>query len=210
MNEITTIACGNANAYLVRGPGGAILIDTGTERFQKKVLDACGTDNVKLILLTHGHVDHCQNAAFLAEKLGCPAGIGAGDIPLLRDGRTRRVYGRGLIGTVYAMASNQIIEHQKFTSITPAVVLEEGMPLSPYGVEGKIVALPGHTAGSVGVLLDSGEFFVGDAMQNIGAPACAWCYEDREEAQRSTELIRTMGAVRIFYGHGTSTDGSHL
>lgn len=164
MTNIVTIACGNANAYLLRGPKGGILIDTGTEKHREKVLNACQEVDVKLILLTHGHVDHCQNAAFLADKLGCPVGIGAADIPLVRDGVTRTVYGHGLVSAVYAFASNRVIASQKIPPVTPAVILEDGFSLEAYGISGKIVPLPGHTVGSVGVLLDTGELFVGDAM----------------------------------------------
>lgn len=202
MTNIVTIACGNANAYLLRSPEGGILIDTGTEKYREKVLSACRETGVKLILLTHGHVDHCQNAAFLADKLGCPVGIGAADIPLLRDGVARTVYGHGLIGAVYAFASNRVIASQRIPPVTPAVVLENGFSLKAYGIAGTVVPLPGHTAGSVGVLLDTGELFVGDAMQNLGVPACAWCYEDREAALCSVETIRGGKANLVYFGHG--------
>lgn len=202
MTEIVTIACDNANAYLLCGTEGGILIDTGTDRYRDKVLNACHGRGVKLILLTHAHVDHCQNAAFLADRLGCPVGIGAKDVPLLRDGLTRTVYGYGPIDAVYALASNRVITSRKIPPVTPLVVLTDGMSLSRYGLQGKVLALSGHTAGSVGVSLDTGELFVGDAMQNIGAPACAWCYEDREEAQRSVEMIYGIKAKVIYFGHG--------
>lgn len=202
MTEIVTIACGNANAYLLCGTEGGILIDTGTDRYRDKVLNACHGRFVKLILLTHAHVDHCQNAAFLADKLDCPVGVGVEDVPLLRDRLTRTVYGHGPIGAVYALASNRVITSQRIPPVTPSVILTDGMSLRGYGLQGKALAMPGHTAGSVGVLLDTGELFVGDAMQNIGAPACAWCYEDREEAQRSVEVIRGIKAKAIYFGHG--------
>ena len=146
MTEIITITCGNANAYLLHSPEGGILIDTGTERYRDKVLNACHGRDVKL--------------------------------------------------------SNRVITSQRIPPVTPSVILTDGMSLRGYGMQGKALVMPGHTAGSVGVLLDTGELFVGDAMQNIGAPACAWCYEDREEAQRSVEVIRGIKAKAIYFGHG--------
>lgn len=204
---VETISCGSANAYLVRGDGGSILIDTGTAPYRETVLKACQGHSVRLILLTHGHVDHCQNAAYLAEALGCPAGIGRKDAPLLAGGEKRRVTGRGLWGRFYAAASNWIIRRESIPPLHPEVLLEEGMSLLPYGVDGRIVALPGHTSGSAGVLLAAGELFVGDAMQSILGPAPAWCYENREETERSVAAIRRLRPSRIYYGHGKPTVG---
>lgn len=202
---ITTLSHGGANAYLVRGHGGSILVDTLTEPYRDAVLDACRDQDVKLIFLTHGHFDHCQNAACLAEAFGCPVGIGEADVPLLAQGAKRRVGGRGWWGTVYAAAANHNITHKNIPPVKPEVILRPDMSLREYGVEGRVAALPGHTAGSVGLLLDVGGFFVGDAMQSIGGASCAWCYEDRERALQSVRRIRGSRAQRLYYGHGKST-----
>lgn len=203
--EFQRISCGSANAYLVRGGKGGILIDTGTAPYRERVLEACRSSGVRLILLTHGHVDHCQNAAFLAGALGCPVGIGREDAPLLAEGTVRPVTGRGLWGRLYAGISNRVIRQNSIPPHRPEVLLEAGMGLTSYGVDGEIVALPGHTAGSVGVLLSTGELFAGDAMQTVFGPATAWCYEDREPAERSAAAIRRMRPALVCCGHGSPT-----
>ena len=40
------------------------------------------------------------------------------------------------------------------------------MSLAGYGIPGKIIYTPGHSMGSVSVLLDNGEAFVGDLAMN--------------------------------------------
>lgn len=201
-NSITRLRCGSANAYLIGGQGGSILVDTGTGRYKDKVLCACKGMSVKLIVLTHGHFDHCQNAAYLAGALGCPVGIGEADIPLLEVGLKRSVSGKGAWGSFYAWAANRNIENKNIPHRKADVILKQGTDLLPYGVDGKIIALPGHTAGSVGVWLSSGELFVGDAMQNIGTPLPAWCYEDCESAAESVRKIRELQAPKVYFGHG--------
>ena len=205
--EIQTIACGNANAYLVQDAGGSILVDTGTQPYRDRVLECCQARNVRLILLTHGHVDHCQNAAYLAQGLGCPVGISRDDAPLLAEGGQRRVTGEGLWGRLYAGASNWLIAHSPIPPHCPEVLLEEGTSLLPYGVDGRVVALPGHTAGSVGVLLAAGELLVGDAMQSIFRPAPPWCYENKGDASASVDAIRRLHPSRIYCGHGRPSAG---
>ena len=201
-NQITTLSYGSANAYLVRGRTGSVLIDTGTEKYRESILRVCRNQSVKLIVLTHGHFDHCQNAAYLAEALGCPVGIGGADIALLEQGAKRKVHGRGAWGRIYAAAANWNIAHKKMTYLKPDIILQPDMSLTEYGVDGRVIALPGHTAGSVGVLLDAGQLFAGDAMQNIGKPARTWCYEDYESAASSVRRIREIKASCIYYGHG--------
>lgn len=200
--KIERLKGGQGNVYLICGKKSSILIDTGTNKYREKIARACQEASVKLIVLTHGHFDHCQNAAYLAQKLNCPVGIGKEDAALLYEGAKRKVYGKGIWGKLYAQASNWNIWHKSLPSARPDVILEDGMSLAGFGVEGEIVALPGHTAGSVGVLLKTGEFFVGDAMQNMGRPASAWCYEDYENMERSAEKIQMMKVKKIYYGHG--------
>ena len=196
------IACGMANAYLLHGDGGSILIDTGAEKYREKVAKACQNAGVRLILLTHGHFDHCQSAAYLTRKLKCSIGIAGEDAALLERNEKRKVYGKGIWGRFYEDASNRNIEQNEIEAVTPDVILEDGMSLGEYGVDAKTVKLPGHTAGSVGVLCDTGELFVGDAMQNILFPSAAWCYEDYEKAKESAAIVRSMNAGKIFFGHG--------
>ena len=51
------------------------------------------------------------------------------------------------------------------------VISNEGLDLGPYGLAGRVMHMPGHSPGSVTVLLDSGEAFVGDSAMN-GLPFC--------------------------------------
>ncbi|HOO49457.1 MAG TPA: hypothetical protein PK465_06420 [Saccharofermentans sp.] len=76
------------------------------------------------------------------------------------------------------------------------------MSLLEYGVDGSVIALPGHTKGSTGIALSTGELFVGDAMQNINSPTTTWCYEDYAQALESAKLIRSMNAKKVYFGHG--------
>jgi hydroxyacylglutathione hydrolase len=50
----------------------------------------------------------------------------------------------------------------RFDGVEPDILTDEGMDLLAFGVNGRIVHTPGHTAGSISLVLDSGEAFVGD------------------------------------------------
>ena len=89
------------------------------------------------------------NAAYLAEKLNCPVGIGKEDAAMLFEGEKRKVYGKGIWGSFYAGVSNWSIRHNKIEPVRPDVILEEGMSLAKYGVEAAVVSLPGQDRKSV-------------------------------------------------------------
>lgn len=69
MVKIHRIAGGNVNCYIVADNDKAIFIDTGRKKYREKILEKCKEFHVSLIVLTHGHMDHCQNAAYLANAL---------------------------------------------------------------------------------------------------------------------------------------------
>ena len=76
-----------ANCYLLMGKGGAVLADTGETGDREKVLEMCRNKNVRLLVLTHGHIDHIQNAAYLARELQIPIGMNEKDVELIRKDR---------------------------------------------------------------------------------------------------------------------------
>lgn len=78
MRGIRRIPCGNVNCYLVQGEEGAVLVDTGYTGYVERLLDTCLGAGVRLIVLTHGHLDHIQNTALLMERLGVPAALPSG------------------------------------------------------------------------------------------------------------------------------------
>jgi glyoxylase-like metal-dependent hydrolase (beta-lactamase superfamily II) len=80
--------------------------------------------------------------------------------------------------------------------------------LEEYGIPGRIIPTPGHTPGSVSVLLDSGEAFVGDLAMNKlplrrtpGLPIFA---EDKATVITSWRLLLAEGVRTIYPAHGPS------
>lgn len=213
--SVERIACGNVNCYLVRGPAGAILVDTGRAAQREKVLNACRGAGVRLLVLTHGHVDHVQNAAFLAEALGVPIAMSPADAGLARDNCSRALKGRGLMGKALLAASVRSFRRDPIPAFAASVWLEDGDRLDEYGVPARVLALPGHTAGSIGLDLPEGrplggagpdwaggQTLVGDALMNMGRPGLSLLYEDREALAESGRVIAGLGERRIWFGHG--------
>jgi hydroxyacylglutathione hydrolase len=154
-------------SFFIDAPEPAI-VDTGIASSPASgmapALAALGHDiaDVRWILLTHGHIDHVGGAYALRELTGRRAQvvIGAADAPLLRSRQAhvaeylagrgrylRDVDGAGRVAT----AAGAVISGE----LEPTLLVTggESIPLGG-GVTVSVHSLPGHTAGSVGYLID--------------------------------------------------------
>lgn len=85
MSNIKRIRCGHVNCYIVSDGVTGILIDTGKKKYLDAVIEACKPYDIKLIVLTHGHSDHAENAADLSEMLSAPIAIHKDDVDLIES-----------------------------------------------------------------------------------------------------------------------------
>lgn len=105
MSEIQRIKYGNGNCYIVSNENNAVLVDTHQEKYREKILNACQRYNIKLIILTHGHFDHVQNAAFLSKALNAPVAMSKNDINLITNNMSQPLSSNTLLGKIVLSAS---------------------------------------------------------------------------------------------------------
>ena len=67
------------NLYVIKGKNGDILIDTGFICMKKRVKKWLDKFNIKLIILTHVHVDHSWNVKSINDLYKCYVALGAQD-----------------------------------------------------------------------------------------------------------------------------------
>lgn len=201
MYRITQIKAGS-NCYLVSQEGSSILIDTGLQGNEKKLLKACQGKNVKLIVLTHGHIDHIQNAAYLAKQLQVPIAMHKNDIVLIQNNLCRKMKSNGFCGSLVRFFSVLSAKYVKSQTFIPDVIIKEGDKLLGYGIDGEVIELPGHTEGSIGIILGDQYLIVGDALMNMFGPGVSLLYENREKMLKSAKRIADIGEQMIYFGHG--------
>lgn len=209
--EVHTIGLGVVNRYLVHA-GSWMLIDPGipcTARMTVRALKGLSVEpgSVKLILLTHGHVDHAGATAAVQELTGARVAIHQRDRALLERGQVAMppLWTPGG-GVLYAVL-NPIARLLRFRAARADVVIaDEGLSLVPFGIPGRVIHTPGHTAGSVSMLLDSGEAFVGDLIAGPSllyrVPRLPPAGEDQEQMRASLRRLLGQGAKIIYPGHG--------
>ena len=185
MSRIKRVHCGDVNCHLVQGEQGAILVDTGRAGYGEKLLPLCRQWDVRLIVLTHGHLDHVQNAAFLSQQLEVPIAMHRADLELLEDNDCQLMQAHRRLGRLIQSLSRRGFQDTLLPPFQPDLYLEDGDDLSHFGVNAQVVALPGHTAGSIGLKTEDGALLVGDAMFRLFSPAPALVYADRRQMEDS-------------------------
>lgn len=209
MTSITRLGT-MCRCYLIEGEDGSVLVDTGTKGMRAKVLRQIRGRNVRLIVLTHGHGDHVANAAAFSKLLRVPVAMHAADYVLIAGCEPRPLEAQSVIGKAIRRFATSMELPADMAGFAPDLLLEEGFDLAEYGVPAMVRALPGHTLGSIGILVEKDDFIVGDAMMNLGGAPQAQLYEDRAAMLQSLRTIRESGAKWAHVGHGPRVSLQHF
>jgi len=153
---VTKLKYGNTNTYFIRGAKGSILLDTdyaGTlQMFYKEIKkNNLSLKDITYILATHYHPDHMGLVAELV-NLGVKFLVMDTQVPNLHF-------------------SDKIFSRDKVLRLVPSVPEDKAEVISckesrafltALGIDGEIVSTPSHSEGSITLVLDGGDCFVGD------------------------------------------------
>lgn len=208
--SVTQIKLRLSNAYLVQGER-SILVDSGSPGEEGRIVAALAQtgltpSDLSLIVHTHLHSDHVGSTQALLQSADVPVAFHRADQPLADQGHNGQLTGIGLRGRMMAW----VFGRTRFAAPAPSFYLEDGQRLDEYGVAGRILHTPGHTAGSVSLLLDGGEAVVGDVLMggelggNIlaGRPNPHYFAEDAGQVRHSLGLILAQPVHTLYVGHG--------
>lgn len=166
--KISILPFGLVNCHLILSEKGCMLVDTGLPGSEAKIERALKKHgrtyhDIRLIVVTHAHVDHAGSAARLRELTGAPILAHAGDLDYYEQRKKMTFCETGWFGRFF-MRTGLIL--QPYAPFTPDILLPDntGIDLQPYGMAGVARHTPGHTAGSVSVQLGSGDALVGDLV----------------------------------------------
>ena len=80
------------NCYALEAPEGWILFDAPDGAFDWLVSEAI---DLRLLLLTHGHIDHIQDLARIKKRFGCRVGVHPESAPMISERDFFRDFGFG-------------------------------------------------------------------------------------------------------------------
>jgi len=205
-----------ANTYLVEAPNGLVLVDTGLPGSEKRILDAVSkigrkSDEIKLILLTHRHLDHIGSSAFLKKETNATLvshqfekPYVAGTLVIITP-RAWSLYGRIARRTLAVGAS--IVKFLRLVKYQPTHVDEvsdEETVLDSVGLDGSVVWTPGHTKGSLSLFLNQSRVaIIGDLLSSKhGKLVEPMFMENPGQTRASVQRIVDLHPVVLCPGHG--------
>ena len=168
---IHRIVCLYANVFVVTGQGKCFLVDTGPNAFQTylvRQLKRIGITRIHGIILTHTHYDHAGNAAFLQQTFGCRIMVHPAEAKYLRKGLSSVPGGL----TCFARAMERLasgIEPKMlaFPRCEPYGLTASDIYTPCFDMPVTVMATPGHSPGSVSVVVDREVALVGDCMFGV-------------------------------------------
>lgn len=213
IHTIPMLPLGMLNAFLVIQDRRAILIDTGLPGSAHRVdaalrLYGLGWNDVALIVLTHAHIDHAGSAVELRRLSDTPLLAHASEVPSCQ-GEPPLLRPTGPFGRLFRMSG---AIQRPFPKFEPdRIMTGSRIDLTPEGFAGHILHTPGHTSGSLSVLLDTGDVFAGDLVASgillggiarKGRPKPPPFEENRKAVKTSLRKLLDEGMKIFHLGHG--------
>lgn len=207
IEDITTIELTFVNAFLIKVNERFILIDTGLAMHWEKlkarlVTLGCLPDNLKLIIITHGDLDHAGNCAKLQSEYKCKIAIHKDDSLMVEKGIFPIRKTRTLSSKVFSIIRKLFRRKFDFEKFVPDIYLTDGQDLNEFGFNARVVHIPGHTKGSIGIFTAEGNLFAGDTFTNNKKPDIANFIENKQELEDSITMLKKMNIKMIYPGHG--------
>jgi hydroxyacylglutathione hydrolase len=218
--NVYPIRMGFCTSYLVRDRG-AVLVDAGQQgygdAFRRRLAQVgIAPDDLTLVFLTHGHWDHIGFLGELRRLSGAPVAVNHREKPWVEQGlmplpRPITVWGRLLESFIKTF----VMPKQTFGPVPVDITLgDDRFPLEAYGVDGALFSTPGHSSGSMSLILRTGEAFVGDLAVNglpqSLRPNTSVFAEEPHLIPQSWRIILRAGAKVVHPAHGRPFEASAL
>lgn len=198
------------NCYLRLDPDGVTLVDTGWSDSAGLIADALAAldrrpDDVKRIVLTHFHEDHCGAAAEIAAWSGAEVIAGVDDSSYIRGDED---------GPIPVLTEAERTLRPDFDAAPhgPACRVDRTVAdgdVLEFGGGAQVIAVPGHTPGSIALYLPADDaVLTGDAVAEVNGQVAVGVFNtDRLAAVRAVRTIAATGARIAGFGHGEAIIG---
>lgn len=213
--EIKHLSLGMVNAYLVKNKNGYFLIDTGIPMTRYKLeraleLEGVKLNEIKLVIITHGDIDHIGNCAYLQKKYGLKIAVHEADAWMCRTGKSiqNRKRKSSPLAKIKSSVIGQLIikplmKKYPLEAFEPDMILSDGQDFIKEGFDAKVVHIPGHSMGSIGILTGDSDFFSGDTINNRKRPTVADIVENEALLVKSLDKIKILNVRNVYPGHGS-------
>jgi hydroxyacylglutathione hydrolase len=171
--QIHQIIRGRSNCFLILKDNKFLLVDTSRKSKRNILIDRIEEYRLKgftleAIILTHTHFDHAENAACLKERFKIPIFVNKYEAEYLKFGNNPVTRGsffitRGLTN----LWEKKLKSYFKYEPVEVDYLVEGIFNLEEFGFNAYIMHTPGHSIGSMSIIVDNEIAVVGDAMFGV-------------------------------------------
>lgn len=194
-----------ANVFLLENEQGLMLIDAGMPGDEQQILrfiNQTSRKELRLIFITHAHLDHYGALGRLSRATGAPVAIHRADTAAMSTGETGLGSPRGR-GVLLAAIFPLVRMLFPLEPVKADLIADDGQDLTAFGFPARIIHTPGHTPGSSTLLLEEHIAFVGDLLTNSGEPRLQRYFaDDWTELESSFWRLISLEPHKIYTGHG--------
>jgi glyoxylase-like metal-dependent hydrolase (beta-lactamase superfamily II) len=207
--RITRVLAGRSNVFLISMGDRHILVDTGPAGGWRKLdrrLQRLGAERLDALVLTHAHYDHAGNAARLQEKHEAKVIAHITEGPFLAKGENIATDGTSALPRLLiAFLGKRFAQRVRYEPCRPDIQIDPAYDLREFGFKASVLHTPGHSPGSLSVIVDDEIALVGDAMFGIfpGSIFPPFAADDAQTVKSWGKLLATK--CRLFLpAHGSA------
>jgi len=169
--KIIQVLSGRSNVFLLTNGQSNIIVDTSPHfkwNILQKRLETLQIDQIHLLILTHSHFDHAGNAMRIKEKYNAKVIIHHSEALFLSTGDNILPTGTNFITRfLVRVFAKQFKSFALYQPCKPDFTVDKIYDLAKYGFNAYLMHTPGHTPGSICLIIDNETALVGDTMFGI-------------------------------------------
>ena len=169
--SITRLISIRSGVFLVSKADRHVLVDTSSSRawriLQKK-LTKMGIEHLDALVLTHAHYDHAGNAKRIRDRYGATVIIHSADAAYLREGKNPPINGTNfLLRPLVRLLGGSILQKEAYSPCPPDLIITDFFHFRSGDLELRLLPTPGHTQGSISILVDDEITLAGDTLFGV-------------------------------------------
>jgi glyoxylase-like metal-dependent hydrolase (beta-lactamase superfamily II) len=170
-HSLTQVLGGRSNVYLLTNGYKNLLIDASRKYSRDKLISnlrSIGVRAIDYLVLTHTHFDHAENAEFLKRNYNTKVFVQNAEAGFLAKGKSPLPKGSILLTKILvSLFANKLQSKVSYMPCDADIIIEERRILAGFGFSAELLHTPGHSVGSMSLIIDDEIAVVGDALFGV-------------------------------------------
>jgi glyoxylase-like metal-dependent hydrolase (beta-lactamase superfamily II) len=213
--RIIQILSGRSNVFLLTNGKQHILIDTSPKsKWDKLVkrLEDLDIKHIDYLILTHTHFDHAGNAHSITQRYNSKVIVHREEAAYLTSGDNIVPNGTNPFTRILVrLFAKRFLQGCRYKPCQYDILVDSSFDLSSFGFNATIIHTPGHSIGSMSVVVENEVAVVGDAMFGVfpGSVFPPYATDVKQMIDSWGVLLKT-GCSLFLPAHGSANSRSLL